>query len=377
MGRKPRSKEIIESEVGLYHVTSRCVRRAFLMGEDRLSGMCYDERRAWILARLLRYAPHFKIDVISFSLMANHFHLVLRNRPDLVAKMSDEEIVRAWWAISPQCRNKKGEPCRLTPNRLEKLLKDKQRVATCRKRLSSISWLMRYLKHPVAIRANAKDGRSGHFFEGRFRVRPITSLGQLSRSMVYTDLNPIRAGLANSIPTSEYTSGQFRYLAAKRRRELRKKKGADHAKRKNEALVRQEELHEQVDAILSPIQIRDEPASRNRDSNDPESTTELLGDRRRASDLGVLPITTEKYLALLDILGRRETRGKRGKIPRRLPPILLELGIEPVDEWLKMYDEYVEDVQAQYQSKVNDDREAALVQLTVADDLKTNQHALM
>ena len=229
MGRKPRSQEIIETEVGTYHVITRTVSRAFLMGDDPVNGLCFDGRRRWLLARLIWLAPRFKIDIISFSLMANHLHLVLRNRPDLVENMSDEELIRAWWDISPKYR-KNGEPGPLTPKWLRKLLKDQDHIDSCRERLSSISWFMRYLKHPLAISANKVDHRSGHFFEARYRVKPIKSLAQLSHTMVYTDLNPVRAGLAMSVPESEFTSAQLRLKAIKRRRKLRKK-GTDHAKR--------------------------------------------------------------------------------------------------------------------------------------------------
>ena len=63
MGRLARSEEICEAEVGIYHVTSRCVRRAFLMGKDVATRRSYDERREWLLGLLMRYAPHFKVDV--------------------------------------------------------------------------------------------------------------------------------------------------------------------------------------------------------------------------------------------------------------------------------------------------------------------------
>ena len=73
MARLPRSDAIDESTVGVYHCINRCVRRAFLCGDDPVSGNNYDHRKTWIQERLEFLASQFGIDVIGFSVMSNIF----------------------------------------------------------------------------------------------------------------------------------------------------------------------------------------------------------------------------------------------------------------------------------------------------------------
>jgi hypothetical protein len=49
----------------------------------------------------------------------------------------------------------------------------------------------------------------------------------------------------------------------------------------------------------------------------------------RASDKGLLDISLDDYLQLLDCAGRQHRMGKRGFIPASLASILVQLGIAP------------------------------------------------
>ena len=63
-----------------------------------------------------------------------------------------------------------------------------------------------------ARRANKEDGCKGHFWEARFHSQALLDEAALLTSMVYVDLNPIRAGVAQTPIDSDFTSLQQRLM---------------------------------------------------------------------------------------------------------------------------------------------------------------------
>jgi hypothetical protein len=87
-----RGQIVLEDQVGVYHCIARCVRRAFLCGVDPYTGQDFSHRKNWILDRMRGLAGLFAIEVCGYSVMSNHLHLVLRNRPDIAEQWSSDEI---------------------------------------------------------------------------------------------------------------------------------------------------------------------------------------------------------------------------------------------------------------------------------------------
>ncbi|MCU7555147.1 transposase [Alteromonas sp. ASW11-19] len=209
---RPRKSLIDLSATPYYHCISRCVRRAFLCGQDTITGKSYEHRRKWVEDRLLFLARVFAIDVCAYAVMSNHTHVVLHVNTRHAESWTETEVLRRWHKLH------KGLPCchNFIDNRLRQSLSEaeQQTVKSCiaiyRSRLQCISWFMRLLNEPIARQANQEDECTGRFWEGRFKSQALLDESALAACMAYVDLNPVRAGIASSIKTSSHTSLRLR-----------------------------------------------------------------------------------------------------------------------------------------------------------------------
>ena len=91
---KPRNKQIAKSETPFYHLSYRCVRRSFLCGE--IDGCNFEHRREWIVERLKLLRSMFAIDVASYAIMMNHYHVLVRINLERSEAWSASEIFERW-----------------------------------------------------------------------------------------------------------------------------------------------------------------------------------------------------------------------------------------------------------------------------------------
>jgi hypothetical protein len=133
------------SDTPYYHCISRCVRRAFLCGDDRYTGQSFEHRRKWMVERIRFLTDVFSIEVGAYAIMSNHYHLVLYVNESELANCSDSEICECWskiYSLSPiVLRWQKGELSSDTQKEVALSV-----ISEWRHRLSSISWLI--LCHP-------------------------------------------------------------------------------------------------------------------------------------------------------------------------------------------------------------------------------------
>ena len=286
---KPRYAQVSLEATPYYHCVSRCVRRAYLCGSDSITRNNYEYRRHWVEDKLLELANIFALDICAYAIMSNHYHVVFHIDREKAENWSQTEVIDQWHQLFSGTlfsqRFSQGEELSTAQQRL--LNKD---VEEWRLRLMNISWFMRILNETIARKANKEDNCTGRFWEGRFKSQALLDEPALAACLAYVDLNPVRAGMANTPEESDHTSIQKR---------------------------------------LSKVQTAAQP-------NHPQQQENQLlifaGNPKENMPKG-LPFRLTDYLELVDWTGRILRDDKRGAIPENTPPILGRLNIEP-KHWL-------------------------------------------
>jgi hypothetical protein len=296
-----RNTQISLSDTAWYHCVNRCVRRAYLCGEDHHSGASYEHRRGWIRDRILELADVFAIDVAGYAVMSNHYHVILHVDTVRAEGWSEEEVLVRW------CRLFRGGLLvqrYLSEERsamdAAEVLRVMEYAAEWRGRLIDISWYMRTLNEYIAREANREDGVKGRFWEGRFKSQALLDEQALLTALAYVDLNPIRAGIAETPESSDYTSIQERITGVVGSAGLLGEEGA----RQEDEVAKSAQSEAPVMAELMPF------------------------DATGSSDWAI-PFDFQDYLELVEWSGRLLHPGKRGRICSQTPAVLERLGLHP------------------------------------------------
>ena len=280
-----RKNLIDQASTPYYHCVARCVRRAFLCGKDDFSGKNYEHRRQWVVDRLNALSDVFAIEVCAYAVMSNHYHVVLHINQELGQSWDIQQVLERWTRLFSGHLLVQRFLAKDSMSNAE-IQKVKALAEEYRSRLLDISWFMRCLNEHLAREANKEDKCKGRFWEGRFKSQALLDEAAVLTCMAYVDLNPVRAKMAKTPESSDYTSIQ-----------LRAKKMSSHVSKKQP---------EQ----LKPFRSQDQ-----------------------ASETAI-PFALSSYLELVDWTGRIVRKDKRGSIPTNIPPILVRMKIDP-GEWLK------------------------------------------
>ena len=162
----PRKSQVSLADTPYYHCVSRCVRRAFLCGKDKLTGKSYEHRRQWVEDDLLKLSAVFSIDICAYAVMSNHTHIVLHVNQQQAESWSIDEVLRRWLTLykGTLLIQRYDDPVQRTKLGQAQLQSVAETAEIYRQRLYDMSWFMRHLNEHIAREANKEDQCTGRFY---------------------------------------------------------------------------------------------------------------------------------------------------------------------------------------------------------------------
>ena len=189
-----RARVKVEGE-GFYHVVSRIAGKRFLIDEG--------EKR--ILLGMIRGAAAFSgVEVYTYAVMSNHFHLLVR--VPRKKEVSDKELERrmlAWYGPGKFAAIlEKWE--KWTKKKRPDLVEDEK--ARMRARMYDISQFCKTFKEAYTQDYNKRHENTGTIWEGRFKSILLEgSFHALMTVAGYVHLNPVRAAMVERPEESRWT----------------------------------------------------------------------------------------------------------------------------------------------------------------------------
>ncbi len=192
MYRRPYPRRLVapEGESACYHCYGRCVNKERLLGDG--------EAKDRFVAELRRVAAFCGVEVLTFCVMSNHYHILVRVDPR-AKEVEDEELVRRFRALYGENKCPYiNMDARRVASVLDSKLDDAEEVrAHLRSRMGDLAGFMKTLKQRYSVWYNGERGRVGTLWAERYKSCVVQDSPHVLRVVgAYIELNPVRAGLA-------------------------------------------------------------------------------------------------------------------------------------------------------------------------------------
>ena len=186
--RRARIKVTATDGEAVYHCMTRTVNGEFMIN---------DVGKEVLRKQLWQVADYCGVDVLTYALLTNHFHVLVRV-PHRKEPPTDAELLRRYAVLYPkptqyQVARLDVIKAQLKTNGPEAEAWRKQQLAL----MGDVSQFMKLLKQRFSVWYNKSHDRYGTLWAERFKSVLVEPQGRVIETMAaYIDLNCVRAGLA-------------------------------------------------------------------------------------------------------------------------------------------------------------------------------------
>lgn len=185
----PRSRRIKPThlETVVYHCISRTVNKEFLWGELA---------KEMFIRQMWKVADFCGVQILSYCIMSNHFHILAQVRKEASAHLSNEELLDRVVALYTNEKDQRMVAYfQASLLGSDSVIQDRIRKQLL-SRMDDVSQFMKLLKQRYSIWFNHQHHRIGTHWCERFRSVVVENQpSALLAVAAYITLNPVRAGI--------------------------------------------------------------------------------------------------------------------------------------------------------------------------------------
>jgi REP element-mobilizing transposase RayT len=180
------NRQVVAEEFGGYHIISRVAGGEFLFQA---------EEKDYFLNLLRRFVAGYFVQLHSFAIMSNHFHLLVTVSEEAATRANHDELAHRLWTVNTGEFRKSSDDENRQKMGMKRIMLEEAGLEKARERLSSISRFTQDLKQSFARYFNQKHLRLGCLWGSRFKGVIISHGNPQLACSSYIDLNPVRAGM--------------------------------------------------------------------------------------------------------------------------------------------------------------------------------------
>jgi REP element-mobilizing transposase RayT len=171
-------------QTAVYHCISRIVGKEFLIQEDRFKNI--------LQKQIFQVADFCGVEILTYCIMSNHFHVLLRVPVRDPEAISCDELLRRLRVLY----NRSETNLIFWESRLADPITFQAAKDQLLTRMGDVSAFMKELKQRFSICYNRNQARVGTLWAERFKSILVENTARAMLMVAaYIDLNPVRAGL--------------------------------------------------------------------------------------------------------------------------------------------------------------------------------------
>ncbi len=203
---RPRRETVSSTEPGVYHCHSGFTQGFEFMGKDPVAKKFRGHRRQWVIDKCRKLARAFPVEIISLTVRAHCYDMVIHFDPTVAREWADREVVEHWSSYYVLRRDEAEKRRELTEEDFKEILRDRKQVARWRERLCHLGELMQELNGRIASHINRENCGHGAVWASRYEATVLLDEVAVLTAIASTEMAGVEFGRHGEVSISTYST---------------------------------------------------------------------------------------------------------------------------------------------------------------------------